>query len=122
MIGKVFVILVLIVVGWYAYSNYNFQTVEICTSKTATELAIPCDTASDCIAHMKVMYATTYPETDVFNGIMTQVSGCNTNGMCTLKSFDFAENRPSGKCEPTETNMIYKVTLKDLMAIKEGSS
>lgn len=52
-------------------------------------------------------------------GILTQVSSCK-EGHCVLKSFDFAENMPNKRCEAEQTPLLFKSTLKDLIAIRGG--
>lgn len=119
MIGKILIAALIIFAAWYGYNNYKYDTTTVCIENQEELVPVTCEVQDDCVMYLTSAYTAGYPRSDLYTGLLTQVTSCKEN-YCYLKSFDFAENMPNKRCEDNMTSMLFKVTLKDIMAVKGG--
>lgn len=104
---------------FWAYNNVKIDTMEICIDVQEEMLPITCQVQDDCVMYLTSAYTVGYPRSALFTSILTETTSCN-EGHCYLKSFDFKDNLVNKRCEGNQTSLSYKVTGKDIMAIKES--
>jgi len=117
MIGKIILAAIVIVALYWGFNNFKVDTMDICMSNQEELLPITCEFQEDCVMYLTSAYVAGYPRTELFQEILTDTTSCN-EGHCYLKSFDFKDNLLNKRCESNTSLMSYKVTGKDIMAIK----
>jgi hypothetical protein len=111
---------ILIVIGLYwAYNNVGIDLMDICIDDQEEMLPITCQIKSDCVNYLTSAYTIGYPKTELFTDILEETTSCK-DGHCYLKSFDFKNNLINQRCGDNQSIISYKVTGKDIMAIKGG--
>jgi hypothetical protein len=102
----------------WVYNNYEVDTMDVCIGNEEIMMPITCQLQNDCVMYLTSAYTVGYPRTDMFTNLLTDVASCK-DGHCYRKAFDFKDNRLLTKqCTINETTLSYKVTLKDMAAIR----
>lgn len=112
LISKIFMIIVIIFAGYWAYNNVNITTITICVTDQREQTSITCVTSRDCAKYLTSLYGE-YPDTAMYRHILSQTAICSL-GQCELNEFEIKD-----KCVPGEERAIrYKATLKDIISTK----
>jgi hypothetical protein len=112
-------IVVVIYAIFWAYGNLKIDNIDICVAEEEILLPITCLQKDDCTLYLTSSFTEGYPRTELFTSILEDTASC-VEGHCYLKTFDFRDNMANKRCMQEQMKLTYKVTSKDILAIKEG--
>jgi hypothetical protein len=111
---KILAVIALIIIGWWAYNNYEVKTVSICVGQEDKMLPITCEVRDDCVKYLTSSLTGEYPRTDLTLKILDDHASCKM-GTCYVKQFNYLDAKG---CGTGQMLYRYSVTVKDM--VKSG--